>query len=154
MKKSLKIIYLILIISVIATVFCGCVETSPTTTEANSLADVQRWYEKQTAAVSQALMDYSKSINGLTSLNVNSSRFFFGGDWNDCYYKFTFTCNVDGENYLGEARAFLKHQDSVVNWFSFEIFDNDGIQSLVEHYDDNYDTIIEDYYKELAAQYK
>ena len=40
-----------------------------------------------------------------------------------------------------------------VNWFHFEIFSNAGVQSLVEHYDDSYDQIIEDYYKELESKY-
>lgn len=45
----------------------------------------------------------------------------------------------------------MKYQDNTVNWFHFEIFSNTGVQSLVEHYDDSYDQIIEDYYKELAG---
>ena len=48
----------------------------------------------------------------------------------------------------------LVKQDDNIQWFSFEIFDNDGIQSIVELYDDSYDQIIEDYYQELEAQYK
>ena len=98
-------------------------------------------------------MEYAKSIDGLTSLNVDSSKFRFGEDsgWYDCHYTFIFTCKINGTTYNGEARAFMKYQDNTVNWFHFEIFSNTGVQSLVEHYDDSYDQIIEDYYKELAG---
>ncbi len=126
--------------------------------EVTTLSDVQKWYEDQIPAVSQSLMDYAKSVDGLTYLNVNSSKFRFGEDQNfgvcDCHYTFNFTCNINGTSYNGEARAFMKYQDSAVNWFHFEIFSNSGTQSLVEHYDDSYDQIIEDYYNELKTQYK
>lgn len=56
--------------------------------------------------------------------------------------------------YNGEARAFMKYQDDSVDWFHFEIFSNTGAQSLVDHYDDSYDQIIEDYYKELESLYQ
>lgn len=118
------------------------------------LSDVQQWYEDQMPSVSQNLIEYAQSVKGLSNLNVNESHFYFGGEWNDCYYKFIFVCKVNGENHLGEARAFLKYQDDQIHWFSFEVFDNDGVQSLIETYDDSYDKIIEDYYKELESQYK
>ena len=123
---------------------------------ATTLTDVQNWYEEQTPAVSQSLMDYAKSVDGLTSLNVTSSKFRFGedNDWYDCHYTFYFTCKVNGSTYTGEARAFMKYQDDTVNWFHFEIFSDTGAQPLVEHYDDSYDQIIEDYYKELESLYK
>lgn len=121
-----------------------------------TLSDVQNWYEEQIPAVSQSLMDYAKSVDGLTSLNVDSSKFRFGEDngWYDCHYTFIFTCKVNGSTYNGEARAFMKYQDDTVNWFHFEIFSDTGAQSLVEHYDDSYDQIIEDYYKELESLYQ
>lgn len=120
-----------------------------------SLDNVKKWYEDQTASISQSLIDYSKNIDGLSALNVNSSRFRFGesNDWYDCHYTLGFVCIVDGVTYSGEARAFLKYQDDIVHWFHFEIFSNTGIQSLVEHYDDSYDQIIEEYYKELVGKY-
>ena len=121
---------------------------------AASLDDVQKWYENQMPAVKQELPEYAKSVDDISDINVDSSRFFFGGDWNDCYYKFGFTCKINGATHTGEARAFLKYNDDDVKWFSFEIFSNDSIQSVVEVYDDSYDKIIEDYYKELEAEYK
>ncbi len=48
----------------------------------------------------------------------------------------------------------MKYQDDSVDWFHFEIFSNTGAQSLVDHYDDSYDQIIEDYYKELESLYQ
>lgn len=128
--------------------------TAPEAPPAVTLEQVQKWYEDQMPTVSQSLFEYANGIENLSQLNVNSSRFFFGGDYSDCYYKMTFTCKVNGENHLGEARAFLRYQESEITWFSFEIFDNDSIESLVEIYDDSYDQIIEDYYKELEAQYQ
>ena len=129
------------------------IEADTESGEATTLSDVQAWYEKQMPAVGQKLSEYAQSVEGLSDLNVDSSRFLFGGDYNDCYYKFSFHCKVNGVNHIGEARAFLKYQDSLVNWFSFEIFGNDSLQSVVELYDDSYDQIIEDYYKELEANY-
>lgn len=123
--------------------------------EKTTMADVQKWYEGQIPAVAQALSDYAKSVDGLTVLNVNSSKFRFGEDsgWYDCHYTFTFTCKVNGVSYTGEARAFMKYNDNTVNWFHFEIFSNNSATSLVEHYDDSYDKIIEDYYKDLESKY-
>jgi hypothetical protein len=120
-----------------------------------TMADVQTWYENQIPAVGQALSDYAQSVDGLTVLNVTSSKFRFGEDsgWYDCHYTFYFTCQVNGVIYDGEARAFMKYNDNTVNWFHFEIFSNDSLVSLVEHYDDSYDQIIEDYYKELESKY-
>lgn len=140
---------------------CGYVETkqdNSSTQKPNdktTMADVQKWYEGQIPAVSQALSEYAKSVDGLTVLNVNSSKFRFGEDsgWYDCHYTFTFTCKVNGVSYTGEARAFMKYNDNTVNWFHFEIFSNNSATSLVEHYDDSYDKIIEDYYKELESKY-
>ncbi|MBS5145249.1 MAG: hypothetical protein KHY89_07015 [Butyricicoccus pullicaecorum] len=121
-----------------------------------TLSDIQKWYENQIPAVSQSLVDYAKSVNGLTLLNVDSSKFRFGENngWYDCHYTFMFTCVINGTTYNGEARAFMKYQDATVNWFHFEIFSNTDVQSLVEHYDDSYDQIIEDYYKELESLYQ
>lgn len=129
--------------------------SAPVVEEKASLSDIQKWYENQTSAVSQSLIEYGKSVNGLTALNVNDSTFRFGEDmgWYDCHYTFYFTCTVDGKNYNGEARAFMEYQGDNVAWFHFEIFDDAGVQSLVEHYDDSYDQIIEEYYKELEATY-
>lgn len=120
-----------------------------------TMADVRKWYEDRIPAVSQALSEYAKSIEGLTVLNVNSSKFRFGEDsgWYDCHYTFTFTCKVNGVSCTGEARAFMKYKDNTVNWFHFEIFNNYSLTSLVERYDDSYDQIIEDYYKELYDTY-
>ena len=130
------------------------VETSESASNtAVTLSDIQKWYENQMPAVGQALQEYALSVDGLSNLNVNSSQFFFGGEWFDCYYKFSFTCKVNGVNHSGEARAFLKYQEDTVQWFSFEIFGNDSLQSVVELYDDSYDQIIEDYYKELESLY-
>ena len=120
-----------------------------------TIADVRNWYEKQTPNVSRSLMDYAKSVNGLTSVNVNSSRFCFGEDsgWYDCHYTISFTCVINGVTHNGEARGFLKYQDDSVEWFHFEIFSNDSLESVVEVYDDSYDEIIEDYYKYLEKTY-
>ena len=120
-----------------------------------TLTDVEEWYNNQTPTVSQSLMEYAKSVNGLTTLNVTSSQFRFGEEdgWYDCHYTFHFTCKINGVNYSGEARAFMEYQDSTINWFHFEIFSNTDIQPIVEHYNDSYDTIIENYYKELEDKY-
>lgn len=111
------------------------------------LSDIQKWYEDKIPAISEILIDYAKSVDGLVLLNVDSAKFKFGeydGLYN-CHYTFYFTCNIDGILYNGEARAFMKYQDSTVNWFHFEIFSNDDIQPLVEYYDDSYDQIIENF---------
>ncbi len=72
-----------------------------------TLADVRNWYEEQIPAVSQSLMEYAKSIDGLTYLNVDSSKFRFGEDsgWYDCHYTFIFTCKVNGTTYNIQRRS-------------------------------------------------
>lgn len=52
------------------------------------------------------------------------------------------------------AIAVLKYSEDELAWFHFEIFDDSNGTSIVEHYDDSYDQIIEDYYKELTTQFK
>ena len=165
LKKGMFVLISIIIAFTTFGVLMGIIGDPTTTTNGDGtsqvqdgdadLEDIENWYNNQTSTVSQSLMEYSKSVKGLTSLNVNSSQFRFGEDFGyyDCHYTFYFTCKVNGVNYDGEARAFMKYQDSTVNWFHFEIFSNDGIQSIVEHYDDSYDKIIEDYYKELESTY-
>ncbi len=120
-----------------------------------SLEDVEKWYNNQMPAVSQSLMEYSESVDGLTYINVTSSKFLFGEDsgWYDCHYTFYFRCKIDNVIYSGEARAFMKYNDSEINWFHFEIFDNDTYQPIVEHYDESYDETIEAHYKELVSIY-
>lgn len=88
-------------------------------------------------------------------MNVSESKFRFGenSDWFDCHYTIYFTCKVNGENCFGEARAFLKYGENTLTWFHFEIFRRADGASIVEHYDDSYDQIIENYYKELEKQY-
>lgn len=135
-------------------------QNTPSTTQTNDttigLQDIKVWYTNQTAAISQSLIEYASTIDGLSSLNVDSSSFKFGENlgWYDCHYTFYFTCKINDITYNGEARAFMEYQSDTVNWFHFEVFSNDDNQSIVEHYDDSYDQIIEAYYKELENQYK
>ena len=126
------------------------------TTNVNvSLKDVEKWYNKQIPKITQSLNEYAKSVDGLSTINISNSKFIFGEDsgWFDCHYTIYFDCKVNGVLYKGEARAFLKYNDNDINWFHFEIFDNNGINSIVEHYDEKYDKIIEDHYKELISLY-
>lgn len=121
-----------------------------------TINEVKEWYENQIPAVSQMFIEYAKSVDGISAINVSDSKFRFGENsgWYDCYYTIYFTCNINGEVHSGESRAFLKYNENDINFFHFEIFANDGIVSVVEHYDADYDKIIEDYYKELISCYK
>ncbi len=121
-----------------------------------SIADIEKWYKNEMPAVSQSLIEYSKSVNGISNINVSESKFRFGEDsgWYDCHYTYYFTCKVNGEKCIGEARAFRKYNDDNINWFHFEIAKDSDWSVIVEEYDDSYDTIIENYYKELVSQYK
>ncbi len=127
-------------------------------TDANaniSLNDIEEWYEDQMPAVSQSLIEHAKSVDGISAINVSDSEFRFGEDsgWYECHYTVHFTCKINGVVHSGESRAFLKYNEKDINWFHFEIFSNDDITSVVEHYDEEYDKIIEDYYKELISLY-
>lgn len=123
--------------------------------DAVTLTDIQEWYDKQTPLVSQSLIEYAQSVNGISGFNIDDSKFLFGEDsgWYDCHYTFYFTCKIDGEVCSGEARAFLEYQSDDVKWFHFEIFRKSDMKSIVEHYDESYDQIIEDYYKDLTSSY-
>ena len=135
-------------------------DTTDNTTQeissAQTLSDVQKWYENQIPMVSQSLIEYAQSVQGISNINVTESHFRFGENfgWYDCHYTIYFVCNVNGENCTGEARAFLKYEDTQLSWFHFEIFRDSDWQTMTEHYDESYDQIIENYYKELEAAYK
>lgn len=131
------------------------IDAGDTTSETTTLSDIQTWYDSQLPGVSQLLIEYAQSVEGLSNMNITESTFHFGEDfgWYDCHYTLYFTCKIDGTACTGEARGFLKYQDTTLNWFHFEIFRDSDWATIVEHYDDSYDQIIEDYYKELEEQY-
>lgn len=124
--------------------------------EKTTLSDIEKWYENQIPAVSQSLIEYAQAVNGISNVNVTDAKFRFGEDsgWYDCHYTVYFTCKVNGDDCGGEARAFLKYNDDQLTWFHFEIYRDSDFLTLVEQYDDSYDQIIEDYYKELESEYK
>lgn len=132
------------------------VSHSDSQTTTTNLSDVQKWYEGQMPKISQSLIDYSKSVKGLSNMNVDESKFLFGenSSWYDCHYTIYFTCKVNGDRCTGEARAFLKYKDNTPEWFHFEIFRDSDWSTIVEHYDESYEKVIEDYYKQLATTYK
>lgn len=121
-----------------------------------SLADVEKWYKNEMPAVSQSLIEYSNSVKGISNMNVTESKFRFGEEdgWYDCHYTYYFTCKVNGQKCTGEARAFRKYNDPNIDWFHFEVARESDWATIVEEYDESYDAIIENYYKELVAQYK
>ena len=121
-----------------------------------TLSDIEKWYENQIPAVSRSLIEYAQAVNGISNVNVTDAKFRFGEDsgWYDCHYTVYFTCKVNGDDCKGEARAFLKYDDDQLTWFHFEIYRDSDWATLVEQYDDSYDQIIEDYYKELESTYK
>ena len=121
-----------------------------------SLADIEKWYKNEMPAVSQSLIEYSNSVKGISNMNVTESKFRFGEDdgWYDCHYTYYFTCKVNGQKCTGEARAFRKYNDSNIDWFHFEIARESDWATIVEEYDESSDATIENYYKELVAQYK
>lgn len=129
---------------------------SPDKETPTTLADVEKWYKNQLPGVSQALIEYSKSVAGLSNINITESKFLFGEDsgWYDCHYTIYFSCKIDGALCTGEARGFLKYTEDDVAWFHFEIFKDSDWSTIVEHYDESYEKVLEDYYKELSKQYK
>ena len=156
-----KVIAVILAIGMVCSlVACGAAPSNngngSSAKEETTIEDVQQWYNNQKTVINQSLEDYAKSVNGLSSVSVSSNKFRFGEDlgWYDCHYTLNFSCKINGVNHIGEARAFVKYQDSEIHWFHFEIFSNDSYQSVVEEYDEEYDQIIEDYYHELQDKYK
>ena len=129
--------------------------TPPSAAASITLADVQRWYDTQMPKVSQALLQYAQSIDGISVLNVTESKFLFGEqlDSCNCHYTLYFTCRIDGQNCTGEARAFLTYQSSELNWYHFEIFRDADFQTVVEHYDDGAEKVEEAHYQALIALY-
>ena len=99
-----------------------------------SLVDVEKWYENEMPAVSQNLVEYSKNVKGLSNMNITESKFRFGEEdgWYDCHYTYLFTCKVNGEKCMGEARAFKKYNDSNIDWFHFEIAKESDWSTVVE----------------------
>lgn len=176
MKK--KIIAIIAVISMISMILTACSGSSSTgqnqitdnniineqvettsNSEGNkkvSLTDIEKWYKNEMPAVSQNLIEYSNSVKGISNMNVTESKFRFGEEdgWYDCHYTYYFTCNVNGQKCTGEARAFRKYNDPNIDWFHFEITRDSDWATIVEEYDEASDATIENYYKELVAQYK
>lgn len=121
-----------------------------------SMADIEKWYKNEMPIVSQNLIDYANGVKGISNINVTESKFRFGEQdgWYDCHYTYYFTCKVNGEKCMGEARAFRKYNDSNIDWFHFEITRDADWATIVEEYDESSDATIENYYKELVSQYK
>lgn len=127
-----------------------------------TLEDVQAWYEDQKGAIEESLIEYAES-KGASNVNVSEIKFWFGEEdgWYDCHYTVFFTCDLEGANRSGEARAFLKYQKKKVHWFHFEVFKTDeeifedlDASSIIEEYDESYDQKIEEYYKQLIKKYQ
>ncbi len=128
---------------------------SNVTDSVSDLSGVEAWYQNQIPAVANSFATYGSTFNGVSKVKVEECKFRFGEDsgWYDCHYTVYFTCTVNGVSHRGEARGFLKYQEDTITWFHFEIFSNKGTESLVEIYDESFDKIIEDYYKELASKF-
>ena len=174
-KKIIAVIAAISMISMILTACSGSGSTEQNQNAANSiineqgeansnneenkkvsLADIEKWYKNEMSAASQSLIEYSNSVKGISNMNVTESKFRFGEEdgWYDCHYTYYFTCKVDGQKCTGEARAFRKYNDPNIDWFHFEITRDSDWATIVEEYDESSDATIENYYKELVAQYK
>lgn len=156
----MKKIFIISIMIVACCVFSSCTvedtNTATIQTTANSLDGVQKWYQEETPTAAQSLVDYAQSsVNGISDIKITENKFRFGEDsgWYECHYTFYFSCKVNGVKCGGEARAFRKYKDDTINWFHFEIYRDSDWGIITEQYDESYDTIIEEYYKELEQQY-
>ncbi|MGN1069423.1 MAG: hypothetical protein ACI4P5_03345, partial [Candidatus Fimadaptatus sp.] len=53
-----------------------------------TLSDIKQWYENQMPAVCQTLINYANTVEGISSINVDESKFRFGEDMGyiDCHY--------------------------------------------------------------------
>ena len=121
-----------------------------------SMTDIEKWYKNEMPTVSQNLIEYANGVKGISNINVTESKFRFGEQdgWYECHYTYYFTCKVNDEKCMGEARAFRKYNDSKIDWFHFEITRDSDWATIVEEYDESSDATIENYYKELVSQYK
>ncbi len=121
-----------------------------------SMIEINNWYEDKLPTVSKDLIEYANGIDGLNNINITDSKFRFGenSDTYECHYAFYFTCTVNDINCSGEARSFMKYNDTEINWFHFEIFTDQDWVTITEHYEDSYDQIINDYYMELLGKYE
>ena len=119
-----------------------------------TMSDIKKWYENNIPSVSQSLIEYTEA-NGLTNINISDSKFRFGedGGWYDCHYTFYFDCKSNGEKCFGEARGFVEYQSDDISWFHFEVTKDANWSTVIEIYDDAYDLIIENYYKDLKTKY-
>lgn len=120
-----------------------------------TLADVQQWYEDRSDSVEKSLKRYAEEKYGVDDVEVLQDEFHFGEEdgWIDCHYTIQFSCTLEGEPCVGEARAFRKYKKKTIHWFHFEIF-KDGVSYIEEDEEyDKYDRIIEKYYGELKTKY-
>ena len=138
-------------------------ETNMTSTGVEtSFEDVKHWYEVNKTLVSDEFATYlgSTSINvdgvetKAENIKIDDISFRFGEEdgFYDCYYLINFSCTIHEADATGHTRGFLEYQGDKVTWWSLEIDQGDKV--LLDQYDEEYDTIIENYYKSLKEQYK
>ena len=137
------------------------VESGSYTAPATSMSDIKAWYENKSDSVATQFEDYlnneTLTVSGaeyqIANTDVSEIKFMFGGNdgWYECHYATYFTCKVGDMNCSGHARGFMKYGSDTVTWWSLEIDRNDT--ALIDDYNDEYDTIIADYYKELERTY-
>lgn len=138
-------------------------ETNMTSTGVEtSFEDVKHWYEVNKTLVSDEFATYlgSTSINvdgvetKAENIKIDDISFRFGEEdgFYDCYYLINFSCTINEADATGHTRGFLEYQGDKVTWWSLEIDQGDKV--LLDQYDEEYDTIIENYYKSLKEQYK
>ncbi len=126
-----------------------------------TMTDVQSWYDGMSGSVAIAFEEYlsnqiitvSSIEHKITNAKTSETKFMFGADdgWYDCHYVTYFTCKLGDMNCTGHARGFLEYLGDTVTWWSLEIDCNDIV--LIDDYNEEYDAIIEDYYKELYNTY-
>ena len=128
---------------------------------ATNMSDIKTWYENNSDSVATKFEDYlnNETITvtdaeyKIANTDVSEIKFMFGDNdgWYECHYVTYFTCKVGDMDCSGHARGFVKYGSDAVTWWSLEIDHNNT--ALIDEYNDEYDTIIEDYYKELESTY-
>ena len=91
--------------------------------------------------------------NGVSGYISASTQLKFDSDLG-VYYLVNYTGGKkNGRAVSGHARAFVKYQDSNIQWFSLEIgYDSNPFDPIVDWYKDEYDSIVENYYFDLQKQ--
>ena len=107
------------------------------------------WYINNIPKIEESFNDFLLN-NGVRNMVTTKTDLKFDNDVG-LYYIINYSGGIlNGQRVSGHARCFVKYKETNIQWFSLEMtYDNNPWSPIVDWYNDEYDSIVEDYYYEL-----